>query len=781
MKRIDYEYDLVSGKVNFVRYQDNMPDRFYYKYSYDAENRVTQAWSGTQAIVDVNTGSTLLPDNRRLDAQYYYYLHGPLARMELGDNKVQGADYAYTLQGWLKGVNSSAVTSTLDMGNDAGTSHPTIALDAYGYSLSYYGSSTAIDYKPITGTQPFATTLAANNNLRQLYNGNITTSGMNIPQLSAYWLDRKYTYDQLNRLTGAQLYHTTASVAPAGTSDYREAFSYDANGNILTANRHGSTTNSGQQLMDSLAYNYNRDGNGRLTSNRLNYLTDQVPAANYSTDLDNQTTGNYTYDQTGNITADVQAGLSKVNWSVYGKIRSLTAGSGNITYTYNPSGQRVSKIAGGVTTWYVRDAQGNTLAVYDNKNSVTNWREQTLYGSARLGIWLPNTRLGQDSSIKQWDTVGYKQYELNNHLGNVMVTVTDKRLQHTTNGTAVDYYQADVATAQEYYSFGALMPARTYPTTGKVYRYGFNGKENDNEVKGTGNQQDYGMRIYDPRLVRFMSVDSLAKKFPELSSYQFGSNSPILNIDLDGLEASTSLKKVLKDSRGAPVIIEGTKQLVKEQVGKSIVTEGGEVIFEETLVGGVRIFGATFGTIVSLFIPTSMGHDEIKPIEKHTSDHASLTDEELRQISHRLLNGTASQQDLLYAPEVQRRFNKLDVHLSIVRIPKFNGRPLIIDENLSPKIAAALADQGFNVITVKKGTADETIATYAKANNAIVVTNNEKDFINKGITIFKVSEDLKKADKLPNVVKAIENVNEKSKSDETLIAPGNKVSLTQHQ
>jgi hypothetical protein len=31
------------------------------------------------------------------------------------------------------------------------------------------------------------------------------------------------------------------------------------------------------------------------------------------------------------------------------------------------------------------------------------------------------------------------------------------------------------------------------------YRYGFNGKENDNEVKGAGNQQDYGMRIYDPR------------------------------------------------------------------------------------------------------------------------------------------------------------------------------------------------------------------------------------------------------------------------------------------
>lgn len=68
------------------------------------------------------------------------------------------------------------------------------------------------------------------------------------------------------------------------------------------------------------------------------------------------------------------------------------------------------------------------------------------------------------------------------------------------------------------------------------YRYGFNGKENDNEVKGEGNQQDYGFRIYDPRLVRFLSVDPLTGKYPELTPYQFASNCPIAGIDLDGLE-----------------------------------------------------------------------------------------------------------------------------------------------------------------------------------------------------------------------------------------------------
>ncbi|MBL7737433.1 MAG: hypothetical protein JNL51_18385 [Chitinophagaceae bacterium] len=55
-------------------------------------------------------------------------------------------------------------------------------------------------------------------------------------------------------------------------------------------------------------------------------------------------------------------------------------------------------------------------------------------------------------------------------------------------------------------------------------------------MKGTGNQQDYGLRIYDPRISRFLSVDPLTKKYPELTPYQFASNSPIENIDLDGAE-----------------------------------------------------------------------------------------------------------------------------------------------------------------------------------------------------------------------------------------------------
>lgn len=65
-----------------------------------------------------------------------------------------------------------------------------------------------------------------------------------------------------------------------------------------------------------------------------------------------------------------------------------------------------------------------------------------------------------------------------------------------------------------------------------AYRFTFNGKEKDSETQN----QDYGMRIYDGRVGRFLSVDPLAKEFIDLAPYQFTENSPIANVDLDGLE-----------------------------------------------------------------------------------------------------------------------------------------------------------------------------------------------------------------------------------------------------
>jgi RHS repeat-associated protein len=127
---------------------------------------------------------------------------------------------------------------------------------------------------------------------------------------------------------------------------------------------------------------------------------------------------------------------------------------------------------------------------------------------------------------------------LSNHLGNVLVTISDKKLAvaSITDPNLIAYYTADVVTANDYYPFGSQMPGRKYSQPNSTYRYGFNGMEKDDEVKGEGNQLDYKMRIYDPRLGRFLSVDPIADEYPSLTPYQFASNQPIESIDIDGLE-----------------------------------------------------------------------------------------------------------------------------------------------------------------------------------------------------------------------------------------------------
>jgi RHS repeat-associated protein len=122
------------------------------------------------------------------------------------------------------------------------------------------------------------------------------------------------------------------------------------------------------------------------------------------------------------------------------------------------------------------------------------------------------------------DFVGAKNYELSNHLGNVLATISDKTIFNT------DHYNGIVYSAQLYYPFGWEIPTLSY--TAKKYRFGFNGKEDDREWHA----QDYGFRLYTPRESRFIGVDPITAQYPELTPYQFASNTPIQAVDLDGLE-----------------------------------------------------------------------------------------------------------------------------------------------------------------------------------------------------------------------------------------------------
>lgn len=87
------------------------------------------------------------------------------------------------------------------------------------------------------------------------------------------------------------------------------------------------------------------------------------------------------------------------------------------------------------------------------------------------------------------------------------------------------------------------------------YRFGFNGKETDPET----DLQDYGFRIYNPAIAKFLSVDPLAPDYPWYTPYQFAGNMPIVFIDIDGLEPGLdkslwNTKPVLSKSDAAIVI-----------------------------------------------------------------------------------------------------------------------------------------------------------------------------------------------------------------------------------
>ncbi len=161
------------------------------------------------------------------------------------------------------------------------------------------------------------------------------------------------------------------------------------------------------------------------------------------------------------------------------------------------------------------------------------------------------------------------------------------------------------------------MPGRQY--NNGSYRYGFNGKENDNEVKGTGNQQDYGMRIYDTRLGRFLSVDPIASDYPFLTTYQFASNTPIQAIDLDGLEKIYYLGAFSKTGKSTLISLVNKTKIYKEAVTNfqdATKNSKKDLILIEGVTG--RNEGETIGMSNSELREALSSDDQVEAIYKNT-------------------------------------------------------------------------------------------------------------------------------------------------------------------
>ncbi|WP_324713221.1 RHS repeat-associated core domain-containing protein [Flavobacterium columnare] len=87
----------------------------------------------------------------------------------------------------------------------------------------------------------------------------------------------------------------------------------------------------------------------------------------------------------------------------------------------------------------------------------------------------------------------------------------------------------------KYYPFGSLIPNRHGAST--AYRYGFQGQEKDDQIKGEGNSLNYTFRMHDPRVGRFFTTDPLFKNYPYNSTYAFSENRVMDAVELEGREA----------------------------------------------------------------------------------------------------------------------------------------------------------------------------------------------------------------------------------------------------
>ncbi|MCD0487346.1 putative Ig domain-containing protein [Pedobacter sp. MC2016-14] len=475
VKTINYSYD-ARGNTIKVDYQKNdASERFIYEYEYDADGRLHVAYTSTNPAL-----------TRTEQAKYFYYLHGPLKRIELAGN-LQGIDYTYTPQGWLKAINHPDTGK--DPGND-GLSNG-FAPDAFGMTLEYFNG----DYiRDNTGINSLIT-----GTTKSYYNGNISaqswrskkpqsiinTYGTTVsnPKMFTYEYDNEYQFN--NNKFGSPNY-TNNSFTETANANREFNLTYDANGNIKSLSRTDQAGNIKSQFTGD-NYHY-QTGTNKLTS-----------VDNYA---------DYIYDDLGQMTGQsrVNGAGYYLNYNINGKITGIYSDVNKtqlrVSFTYDESGQRILKTdhLQNITTYYVYDGVGNLLSIYDNNGSTLQQKELPLYASSRIGLYKRS-----DNSY---------QYELNDNLGNVRVVINQSKI----NGAA------DVVYYSDYYPFGSPLTL-----VNNDYRYGYQGQFAEVDKETGWNNFDF--RMYDSEIGRWMSTDPMGQYY---SPYVGMGNNPVSRVDPDG-------------------------------------------------------------------------------------------------------------------------------------------------------------------------------------------------------------------------------------------------------
>ncbi|MDO6761757.1 hypothetical protein Q4566_16230, partial [Tamlana sp. 2_MG-2023] len=498
---VAYTYDLISGNVNEVHFNKGKVGEYRHRYTYDEDNR----------IVSVKTSKDgYIWDE---DAQYDYYLHGPLMRTEIGEDKIQGLDFTYTIHGWLKGINTPNLEQNAfnpDGSNTRGDIATKHAKDEFGMALGYYqGDFTrnGVINSGLTTSNPFNLQNQVNGVQQNLYNGNISTWTSQVAEEAkeknrdSYITANAYRYDQLNRIKSSttQLYSDTNQSfgSIGGNADaFSTSYSYDKNGNLQTLKRHKEDG----QLMDDLEYHYNVTNPN--FSNQLNYVNDNVGQISAEiNDLPNQAGDNYEYDETGQLIRDNSEGLTYV-WTAAGKVSEIIPDNTNdpdtqkvyMSFTYDGMGIRAVKQVNRMpynaagegpqihnpaaveTTYYSTDASGNVMGIYKREDVKANPNvaddhtytatfsitERPIYGSDRVGQDVYEeviyTRTYGFETLAHYEEIAVEFMDvMTNALGNVLLVQNNDQELTDANGNAITIAATTVSKAKADKAFNALI------------------------------------------------------------------------------------------------------------------------------------------------------------------------------------------------------------------------------------------------------------------------------------------------------------------------------------
>ena len=317
------------------------------------------------------------------------------------------------------------------------------------------------------------------------YNGNISSMTWK-SGAGATPRGYKFSYDRLGRLTDAE-YGEGPSLSVNTNRFNEQVTGYDKMGNILGLKRYGQTSATGYDVIDDLSLSY--------AGNRLKKVTDRstTPAFNngfeFKDGIDLPT--EYEYDENGNLTKDLNKNITAIQYNCLNlPSRVMFANGNSISYLYDAAGRKL-----------------RTVHVLEGDSVTTDYCGNVVYENGVPQILL--TEVGYVSL-----TDGKYHYYLKDHQGNNRVVVDEE-------GT--------VEEVNDYYAFGGLMSTSSRQS---VQPYKYNGKELDR--KGGLDWYDYGARMYDAALGRFMKTDRFSEKYVSLSPYQYGANNPVNNIDVNG-------------------------------------------------------------------------------------------------------------------------------------------------------------------------------------------------------------------------------------------------------